>query len=311
MRCTGGPRGAHRIDNEQAMPAQMEKQMKKLVLVGAISAVLAACATAPQRSEQVEQARAHIQTLSQDPLAQQAAGKDLEAARKSLQDAELALQQKQPPAVVDHYAYLALRHAEAGEARVSESHSRQEVARAENDRNKILMDSRNREATSAQAQAENARNQASAAQAQLANAQQQLADLQAKQTDRGVVVTLGDVLFDTGQATLKPGASLAMNRLSTYLSSNPQTKVLIEGHTDSRGSDEYNEALSERRARAVATELESRGISGGQVQTLGRGKAYPVASNDTPEGRQQNRRVEIVFSDASGRFAQGSQATQR
>jgi outer membrane protein OmpA-like peptidoglycan-associated protein len=90
--------------------------------------------------------------------------------------------------------------------------------------------------------------------------------------------------------------------------------VLIEGHTDSRGSDQYNEALSERRARAVATELESRGIAAGQVQTLGRGKAYPVASNDTPEGRQQNRRVEIVFSDESGRFAQGadgSKALQR
>ena len=285
--------------------------MKKLLLVGAVTAAIAACASAPQRSEQVEQARAEIQTLSQDPLAQQSAGKDLEAARKSLQDAELALQQKQPPAVVDHYAYIAKRHAEAGEARVSEAHSRQEVASAQEDRNKILMDSRSREAMNAQAQAEAAKNQTAAAQAQLANAQQQLADLQAKQTDRGVVVTLGDVLFDTGQATLKPGATMALNRLATFLSANPQTKVLIEGHTDSRGGDDYNIGLSERRARAVATELQSRGISADQVQTLGRGKSYPVASNATPEGRQQNRRVEIVFSDASGRFAQGATPTQR
>jgi outer membrane protein OmpA-like peptidoglycan-associated protein len=223
----------------------------------------------------------------------------------------MALQQKQPPAVVDHYAYIARRHAEAGEARTSEAHSRQEVARAQEDRQKILVDARSREAANARDQAAVARDQTAAAQQQLANAQQQLADLQAKQTDRGVVVTLGDVLFDTGQATLKPGANLALNRLATYLSSNPQTKVLVEGHTDSRGSDQYNEALSDRRARAVATELESRGIPAGQVQTLGRGKNYPVASNDTPEGRQQNRRVEIVFSDASGRFAQGSGAVQR
>jgi outer membrane protein OmpA-like peptidoglycan-associated protein len=285
--------------------------MKKLLLVGAVTAAIAACATAPQRSEQVEQARAEIQTLTQDPLAQQAAGKDLEAARKSMQDAEMALQQKQPPAVVDHYAYLAKRHAEAGEARVAEAHSRQEVARAEGDRNKILMDSRSREAMNAQSQADAAKNQTAAAQAQLANAQQQLADLQAKQTDRGVVVTLGDVLFDTGQATLKPGADLAVNRLATYLSSNPKTKVLIEGHTDARGSEDYNIGLSDRRARAVSTALESHGIAADQIQTLGRGKAYPVASNDTPEGRQQNRRVEIVFSDASGRFAQSSGAVQR
>ena len=273
--------------------------MKRVILVGATAIVLAACAAAPQRSEQLEQARAQIQTLSQDPLAQQAAGRDLEAARKSLQQAEIALQQKQPLATVDHLAYLARRHAEAGEARVSEAHSRQEVARAQEDRNKILMDARSREAQNAQAQSQSA-------QAQLASAQQQLADLQAKKTDRGMVVTLGDVLFDTGQATLKPGANLALNRLATFLSANPQTKIIIEGHTDSRGSDEYNEVLSERRARAVATELMSRGISADQLQTLGRGKGYPVASNDTPEGRQQNRRVEIVFSDASGRFAQGA-----
>ena len=273
--------------------------MKRVILVGATAIVLAACASAPQRSEQLEQARAQIQTLSQDPLAQQAAGRDLEAARKSLQQAEIALQQKQPLATVDHLAYLALRHAEAGEARVSEAHSRQEVARAQEDRNKILMDARSREAQNAQAQSQSA-------QAQLASAQQQLADLQAKKTDRGMVVTLGDVLFDTGQATLKPGANLALNRLAIFLSANSQTKIIVEGHTDSRGSDEYNEVLSERRARAVATELMSRGISTDQLQTLGRGKGYPVASNDTPEGRQQNRRVEIVFSDASGRFAQGA-----
>jgi outer membrane protein OmpA-like peptidoglycan-associated protein len=273
--------------------------MKRVILVGATAIVLAACASAPQRSEQLDQARAQIQTLSQDPLAQQAAGRDLEAARKSLQQAEIALQQKQPLATVDHLAYLARRHAEAGEARASEAHSRQEVARAQEDRNKILMDARSREAQNAQAQSQSA-------QAQLASAQQQLADLQAKKTDRGIVVTLGDVLFDTGQATLKPGANLALNRLAIFLSANPQTKIIIEGHTDSRGSDEYNEVLSERRARAVSTELMSRGISTDQLQTLGRGKGYPVASNDTPEGRQQNRRVEIVFSDASGRFAQGA-----
>ena len=285
--------------------------MNKLLIVGAVTAALAACATAPQRSEPVEQARAEIQTLSQDPLAQQAAGGDLDAARKSLQQAETALQQKQPPAVVDHYAYLAKRHAEAGEARAAEAHSRQEVARGQDERNKIIMEARNRDASNAQSAAQSAKNQTAAAQAQLANAQQQLADLQAKQTDRGVVVTLGDVLFDTGQATLKPGAMSAINRLATFLSQNQQTKVLIEGHTDSRGGDDYNIGLSERRARAVATELQSRGVPDSQIQTLGRGKDLPVASNATAEGRQQNRRVEIVFSDASGRFAQGATATQR
>jgi len=286
--------------------------MKKLLIVGAVTAAVAACAAPPQRSEQVEQARAEIQTLSQDPLAESAAGGDLAAARKAMQNAETALQQKQPPAVVDHYAYLAKRHAEAGEARAAEAHSRQEVAKANDERNQIVMQARNRDAANAQAAAESARNQAASAQAQLASAQQQLADMQARQTDRGVVVTLGDVLFDTGKSTLKPGAMSAINRLATFLSQNPNTKVLVEGHTDSVGSDDYNIGLSERRARAVATEVQSRGIADSQIQTLGRGKDMPVATNDTPAGRQQNRRVEIVFSDASGRFAQGATTpTQR
>jgi len=285
--------------------------MKKALLAGAVAAAIAGCASASQRSDQIEQARAQIETLSHDPLAQQAAGKDLDAARKSLQDAETAQREKQEPAVVGHYAYLAQRHAEAGEARVSEARSRQEVARGQDERNKVLLEAREREAQNAQAQAEHARSQTAATQAQLASAQQQLADLQAKQTDRGTVVTLSDVLFDTAQATLKPGADLALNRLATYLNGHPQTKVIIEGHTDSRGSEEYNAALSERRARSVATALETRGIPAEQIQTAGRGKAFPVASNDTPEERQQNRRVEIVFSDESGRFAQGDERAIR
>jgi outer membrane protein OmpA-like peptidoglycan-associated protein len=294
--------------------------MKKAIIAGLATTLLAACVSVPQRSDQIEQARAAVDTLSQSPLAQQAAGRDLEAARRSLQQAEVAQQQSQPPAVVDHLAYLALRHAEAGEARVSEAQARQDVARGQEERNRILLEARTREAQnaqaqaqsaqaqaqSAQAQAEIAKNEAQAAQAQLASAQQQLADLQAKKTDRGMVVTLGDVLFDTGRATLKPGADLVLGRLATYLSANPHTKIMIEGHTDSRGSDEYNEALSERRAQAVADALAARGIPADNLRPRGRGKAYPVASNDTPEGRQQNRRVEIIFSDGEGQFAQGS-----
>ncbi|HEY3785154.1 MAG TPA: OmpA family protein [Steroidobacteraceae bacterium] len=287
--------------------------MKTFTLIGATALLLAACATAPQRNEQVDQARAEIDTLSQDPLAQQAAAHDLDAARASLQEAQGALQNRQPTPVVDHLAYLARRHAEAGEARVAEAHARQDVARSQDERSKILLANRERETQNAQAQAQNAqaeaesaKSQALAAQTQLASAQQQLADLQAKKTDRGLVVTLGDVLFDTGQATLKPGAGRALDRLAGYMKSNPQTRILIEGHTDSRGSDDYNQALSQRRAQAVATELESRGVAEDQYRIRGLGKSYPVASNDTAAGRQQNRRVEIVFSDASGRFAQGA-----
>jgi outer membrane protein OmpA-like peptidoglycan-associated protein len=277
--------------------------VKKIITVTALAAVLAACASAPQRNDQLEQARAEVQTLSSDPLAQQAASGDVDAARASLNQADTAFQQKAPPEKVNQLAYLALRHAQAGEARISEARSRQEVARAQQDRDRILLQARERET-------QNAQTQTAVAQTELAGARKELADLQAKQTDRGLVLTLGDVLFDTGRATLKPGADRTIDRLAQALKDNPGTRVMIEGHTDSVGGDEYNMALSERRAEAVADALRFRGVPADRYEAKGLGKEFPVASNDTQAGRQQNRRVEIVFSDASGRFAQsGSQSS--
>jgi len=279
--------------------------VKKLITVTALAAVLAACASAPQRNDQLEQARAEVQTLSADPLAQQAAQGDMDAARASLNQADTAFQQKDPPEKVNQLAYLATRHAQAGEARIAETRARQEVARAQQDRDKILLAAREREAQNAQTQAAAAQSQAAQSQAELASARKELADLQAKQTDRGLVLTLGDVLFDSGRATLKPGADRTIDRLAQALKDNPNTKVQIEGHTDSVGGDDYNMALSERRADAVAGALRMRGVPSDRYEAKGLGKDFPVASNDSDAGRQQNRRVEIIFSDDSGRFAQG------
>ena len=277
--------------------------MNKIIVVTGLTALLAACATAPQRNDQLEQARAEVQNLSADPLAQQAASDDLAAARASLDQAQGAFQQKAPPEKVDQLAYLALRHAQAGEARISETRARQEVAKAQHDRDSILLAARERET-------QNAKTETAVAQTQLANARQELLDLQAKQTNRGLVMTLNDVLFDTGHATLKPGADRDMDRLAQALKDNANTRVMIEGHTDSVGGDDYNMALSEKRAEAVANALQMRGVPADRYQVKGLGKAFPVASNETQAGRQQNRRVEIVFSDDSGRFAQApSQGT--
>ncbi|HVW70783.1 MAG TPA: OmpA family protein [Steroidobacteraceae bacterium] len=277
--------------------------MKKLITVtGLAAAVLAGCATAPQRNDQLEQARVEVQTLTADPLAQQAAASDLDAARASLNQADTAFQKKRPPDEVNQLAYLAMRHAQAGEARISEARSRQEMARAQEDRTRIQLQAREQEARKAKAETE-------ATQAELANARREITDLQAKQTDRGLVMTLNDVLFDTGRATLKPGADRDMDRLARALKDNSNTRVIIEGHTDSVGGDEYNQALSERRAESVAMALRERGVPPDRYEVRGLGKEFPIASNATAEGRQQNRRVEVVFSDESGRFAQGEKAS--
>lgn len=273
--------------------------MKNLIFSATIAAFLAACATAPQRNESVEEARAEVQKLSQEPLAQQAASTDVEAARTILQQADIAVQQRKPPDEANQLAYLALRHAQAGQARVAAARARQEITQAEQERNRIVLQTRERETQQAKGAAEIAKSE-------LANARQELRDLQAKQTDRGMIVTLSDVLFDTGQATLKPGADRALDRLAEVLKSNPKTRVMVEGHTDSIGSEAYNQELSQRRAQAVTEALSARGVPADQYQARGLGKSYPVASNETPAGRQQNRRVEIVFSDETGRFARGA-----
>ncbi len=123
--------------------------------------------------------------------------------------------------------------------------------------------------------------------------------MKAKQTERGIVLTLGDVLFDSGRADMKAGALRTLEQLAAFLKENPERDVVIEGHTDSVGSVEFNQALSERRALTVKDALVERGIAASRVTAVGFGPTKPLVGNDTPAGRQQNRRVEIVLPGTS------------
>jgi outer membrane protein OmpA-like peptidoglycan-associated protein len=288
---------------------------------------MAGCATTPERVPALEDARARVQALAQDPLVQVAASRELTAARNALQQAETALAEREPEARVEHLSYLAARNADIGQARIQEARSREAVNEAEAERTRVLLAARSLDAEIARQQAETARQAASAAQLSAAAqaeasaaaqralaeeaeaARRALAELQAKPTERGLVLTLGDVLFDTDEASLKPGAMLAMDRLARFLETHADTRLVIEGHTDSTGPDAYNQELSQRRARAVADELVSRGIASSRFEAIGRGEGFPVAGNETAAGRQQNRRVEIVFSDQSGNFTQSASST--
>jgi outer membrane protein OmpA-like peptidoglycan-associated protein len=120
--------------------------------------------------------------------------------------------------------------------------------------------------------------------------------LATRDTARGLIVNMSDVLFDFGQATLKPGTKEKLAKVSGILLAYPSLHVSVEGHTDSIGSDDYNMKLSQKRADAVRDYLVSNGINAANIQAVGMGKANPVASNDTAAGRQQNRRVEMVVS---------------
>jgi outer membrane protein OmpA-like peptidoglycan-associated protein len=143
------------------------------------------------------------------------------------------------------------------------------------------------------AQAETAK--AAKAKAEADQLMKELADLKAQQTERGIVLTIGDVLFATGKADLSPDAYKSVARLAEFLKKYPNRNVLIEGHTDSVGKDDYNLALSQKRADSVKAQLVGDGIEAGRITTVGYGKKYPVASNDTKAGKAQNRRVDVII----------------
>jgi len=118
--------------------------------------------------------------------------------------------------------------------------------------------------------------------------------LQTRETARGLIVNMSDVLFDTGKYTLKPGAREKLAKISGIILAHSGLTITVEGHTDSVGGDDYNMKLSEDRANAVRTYLVSQGLNSGIVTSHGFGKTRPVADNSTAAGRQQNRRVEMV-----------------
>jgi outer membrane protein OmpA-like peptidoglycan-associated protein len=145
------------------------------------------------------------------------------------------------------------------------------------------------------AKAEAAIAEANAAKAAMQQLENELSELKAKQTERGLVITLGDVLFEFNKAELKEGAARNLAPLVKALTTDIEQTVIVEGHTDNIGSKDYNVSLSEKRAESVKAYLVGQGIDGARISTDGLGFDYPVASNDTNEGRQQNRRVEIIL----------------
>lgn len=166
---------------------------------------------------------------------------------------------------------------------------------SEAERAKILADIKAHEAALAKSQADAKAREAEKAKAELAQLMKELSELQGQLTDRGIVLTIGDVLFATGKSNLNASAQISMDKIATFLQEKPNRNLLVEGHTDNVGSDEYNQGLSEQRAASVKSALVKRGIASERIVTVGYSKKYPLASNDTAAGKQHNRRVEVII----------------
>jgi outer membrane protein OmpA-like peptidoglycan-associated protein len=288
---------------------------KTLIATAVASVLLAACATAPVQPAGSAEVRSKLTQLQADPNL----GSRAPIAMKEAEVAVRIAEQAQPDAqLAQHQVYMADRKVETARAQAETRFAEDERVGLSEQRESARLASRTREADAARTQvaaaradsaeqkvaADEARDAATAAQQaalsserQAGELQRQIDELNAKPTDRGLVVTLGDVLFTTGQADLKAGATGNLNKLVAFLNEYPGRTVMIEGYTDSVGSDDYNQGLSQRRADSVKTYLVGQGIGSARLVAAGKGESAPVADNDSAAGRQQNRRVEVIINN--------------
>lgn len=297
--------------------------IKSAVFASAI--LLAACSSAPMTTSMLDQARADFVAANNNPAVSSNAPLEFKQASDALDEANRAAARREDMNTIDRLAYIAKQRIATAQEVARGKSAEAEIANAGRERDQVRLQARTaeaerarRDAANAQAEAAAANQQAAAAQQQAANAQQQamdaqeqtrqlqaraaqleviLVELQAKKTDRGMVITIGDVLFATNQAELTAGGMSTLRKLADVMGQNPDRTVLVEGFTDSTGSSAHNQELSQRRANTVAMALSSMGVPRERVAMRAYGEAFPVAPNDSATNRQLNRRVEIVLSN--------------
>lgn len=281
-------------------PTRFHRNAAAAATLGAVLA-LAACAPTPEIPAGATEARAELTRLQSDPNLAPLAQEEIREAEAALQ---LAEQDDAEPEIAAHRIYLAQRRIAIARATAEARHAEQEREVLVAQRDQARLQARTREAEAARSEAEVARMEADTARMAAAQAQQRAAALEseimamhARETERGLLLTLGDVLFETGKANLKPGTVADLDQLAAFLAKYPDRTVTIEGHTDNVGPDAYNLTLSQQRADAVKSYLLRQGVDASRIVTRGMGESAPVVANDTEGHRQQNRRVEIIVSN--------------
>lgn len=284
-------------------------RFSKLLVLILPAFIIMSCGGPPASNPLLQEAKNSYQQAEQDTAIVMNAPVALKEAEEALQKSEQLSEEGADKELVSHYAYISKQKVKIARETAELNAAQDEVERAETERQKVLIQARKAEAEAAERRAREALSQAKKERMEAEQARkraEELAkrvnELEAQQTERGLVLTLGDVLFDFDKASLKPGGERAVDNLYQFLKEYPERRVMIEGFTDNVGSADYNQKLSKRRANSVRQALLDKGIRSMRVQIRGYGEEYPVASNNTEAGRQQNRRVEVIISEKDGRI---------
>ncbi|WP_199051952.1 OmpA family protein [Aquitalea sp. ASV15] len=260
-----------------------------------VLAVATGCSNVPNRTDLLAQTNQQYQQALSNPDIARYAPLELNQAGQALARAQTSASHHDDSNTINNLAYLAKQ-----KLALAEEISKQKMAEAEVGNASAKMDQARLAQRTAQADQANANTRQVEANNQQLRVE--LSALQARQTARGMVITLGDILFLTDKADLNRNGIATAQKLADILQQNQQRNVMIEGFTDSTGSMQHNQQLSERRAMAVRSALADLGVARSRMMVRGYGESYPVAANDTVLNRQQNRRVELVLSDDGGQI---------
>jgi outer membrane protein OmpA-like peptidoglycan-associated protein len=241
-------------------------------------------------------ARNHLSELEANTQLASLAPVAITSAREAVEKAETPTQDK---ALSNHLVLMAEREVDIAWAQAQTRFLENQRKELEELHDEARLNSRTLEADKAHDENAQLRAEANAAKEDSEELKREIAELNAKATERGLVITLGDVLFETGKSQLKGNATDNLIKLSTFLKNYPDRTLIIEGHTDSVGSEDSNMSLSQRRADSVRNYLLNQGIASSRLTTAGKGESSPIASNDSVSGRQLNRRVEVIIVNAT------------
>ncbi len=276
-----------------------------------IAMLLGACNSMPKTTGLLDQTRSDYRVVQNNPQVGNYAAVEMQQASEAMAKANHAADENESTEDIDKLAYLAKQKIALTQEVIKRKTAEAEVASSAKERDQVRLDQRTMEADKATSEMRQAQSQAAFAERQTREAEAragqleaQLAALSAKKTERGIVITLSDVLFQTNRALLNQNGLSTLQKVADILQQYPQRTVLVEGFTDSVGSTAHNQKLSERRAVSVRRSLRDMGVGQQRIAIRGFGESFPVASNDTPEDRQLNRRVEIILSNEDGAIRQ-------